>query len=43
MCRYLIQNRIENPEEIKAFDIEGYSYNDPLSKGKEWVSTRESA
>lgn len=41
MSRYLIQNRIEKPEDIKGFDLEGYSYNDRLSKGNEWVFTRE--
>lgn len=41
MSRYLIQNRIEKPEDIKGFDLEGYSYNDRLSKGNDWVFTRE--
>ncbi|MEX2590751.1 MAG: peroxide stress protein YaaA [Chitinophagales bacterium] len=41
MCRYIIQNRIEKAEDIKSFNLDGYSYNDRLSKGKEWVFTRE--
>ena len=40
MARYCIQNRIENPEQIKLFDIDGYTYNDLLSNENEWVFTR---
>ncbi len=41
MCRFMVQNRISNPEELKAFDLEGYYYNNDLSKGNSWVFTRE--
>lgn len=41
MSRYIIQNEISNPEEIKYFTEEGYFYNDKLSKGNEWVFTRD--
>lgn len=37
MSRFIIQNNITNPEEIKAFDLEGYYFNNQLSKGNEWV------
>jgi len=40
MSRFIIQNRIENPEDIKAFDTGGYLYNRDLSSDKEWVFTR---
>ncbi|HRW62167.1 MAG TPA: peroxide stress protein YaaA [Bacteroidales bacterium] len=40
MSRFIIQNRIENPEDIKAFDTGGYLYNRDLSNNKEWVFTR---
>lgn len=40
MSRFIIKNRIENPEDIKAFDSEGYLYNQDLSTKKEWVFTR---
>lgn len=40
MARYIIQKRISNPEEIKLFDMESYSYNEPLSNEFEWVFTR---
>ncbi len=40
MVRYIIKKRIKNPEEIKLFNEEGYSFNALLSKEKEWVFTR---
>jgi cytoplasmic iron level regulating protein YaaA (DUF328/UPF0246 family) len=40
MSRFIIQNRIEDPEEIKAFDTDGYLFNHDLSTKKEWVFTR---
>ena len=40
MSRFIIQNRIENPENIKAFDTDGYLFNRDLSTEKEWVFTR---
>lgn len=40
LSRYILQNRIENPEQIKSFDVEDYRFNDLLSKGDQWVFTR---
>lgn len=40
MARYIIENQITEVEKIKLFDVDGYSYNDNLSKGNEWVFTR---
>lgn len=40
MARYLIDNEIDNPDELKAFCAEGYAYNSALSKPHEWVFTR---
>ena len=40
MSRFIIQNKIEEPEDIKAFDSEGYLFNRDLSTEKEWVFTR---
>jgi len=40
MSRFIIQNKISDPEEIKAFDLEGYFYNNGLSNGDNWVFTR---
>lgn len=40
MSRFIIQNRIKDPEEIKAFDIDGYRYHESLSDDKNWLFTR---
>lgn len=40
MTRFIIQNKITNPEEIKAFDEKGYVFNPNLTNGDEWVFTR---
>jgi len=40
MSRFIIQNRITDPEEMKAFDLEGYYFNNQLSKNDNWVFTR---
>lgn len=40
MSRFIIQNQINDPEEIKAFDLEGYYFNNQLSKADNWVFTR---
>lgn len=40
MARFIIQGRISDPEELKLFGDEGYSFNEPLSKSDEWVFTR---
>jgi len=41
LSRYIIQNRITEPEAIKEFDGEGYGFNPSLSKGNQWVFTRK--
>lgn len=40
MARYIIQNQLTEPEQLKGFDLEGYSYNTELSTAKEIVFTR---
>lgn len=40
MSRFIIENQITDPEEIKAFDLGGYYFNNGLSKENEWVFTR---
>ena len=40
MSRFIIQNQIDNPEDIKAFDSEGYFFNNQLSKEDNWIFTR---
>lgn len=41
MARYIIKNQIDDPEELKLFDIEGYYFNDDLSEGDKWVFVRD--
>jgi cytoplasmic iron level regulating protein YaaA (DUF328/UPF0246 family) len=40
ITRFILKNRIENVDELKLFDEDGYFYNDQLSQGNEWVFTR---
>jgi len=40
MSRYIIRDRIGNPEDIKGFDYAGYAWNEALSRGDTWVFTR---
>ncbi len=40
MTRFIIQNKLTDPAQIKLFDLEGYYYNDNLSRDTEWVFTR---
>ena len=40
MARYIIKKMITEPEEMKLFDEEGYSFNEPLSSEGEWIFTR---
>jgi len=40
MTRYAIENRISNPENLKAFDVEGYAFAEDLSEKNRWVFVR---
>lgn len=40
MSRYIIDNRIGDAEQLKAFDLDGYAFNPALSKENEWVFSR---
>ncbi len=40
MTRYIIQNRIDEPEELKGFDAEGYWFSPQLSTDEKFVFTR---
>lgn len=41
MTRYIIDNSVVNPEELKGFNTEGYGYNTSLSTNQKWVFTRK--
>ena len=40
MVRYIIDNSIENAEELKGFNYEGYAFDANLSTEKELIFTR---
>lgn len=37
MTRYILKNRITDPEALKDFSWEGFTYNESLSDGDNWV------
>ncbi|HEY7773501.1 MAG TPA: peroxide stress protein YaaA [Marinagarivorans sp.] len=41
MSAYSIKNALTNPDELKAFDVDGYAFNDAMSSGNKWVFTRK--
>jgi len=41
LSRFIIQNQLTDPEDIKDFNVDGYKYNKSLSKGNTWVFTRK--
>ncbi|SFC22375.1 hypothetical protein SAMN05660443_1960 [Marinospirillum celere] len=43
MSRFILQERVDQPEGLKNFDLEGYSYNKAMSEGNTWVFTRKEA
>ncbi|PXW86404.1 hypothetical protein C8R34_11410 [Nitrosomonas sp. Nm84] len=40
MSRYIIQNKITNPEGIQRFDVVGYQFSENDSGKNEWIFTR---
>jgi len=40
MGRYIIKNRIKNLDDIKGFDLDGYSYSEKYSDNKTWLFVR---
>jgi len=40
MSRFIIENRISDPQQLKTFDIADYAYNPDLSSSNEFVFTR---
>lgn len=41
MARFIIKNKLTSVEDLKAFDLQGYSFNPRLSEGNELVFTRD--
>lgn len=40
MTRYILENYIDDPEELKGFEVEEYSFNETMSSNKNWVFIR---
>lgn len=40
MSDFIIKNKIEEPEQLKTFNLEGYEYSEQYSKAGEWVFIR---
>jgi hypothetical protein len=40
MSNFVIKNRLTQPEELKAFEMDGYYFNSDLSSEKEFIFTR---
>jgi len=43
MSRHVIVNAISDPEQLKAFTLEGYAYSPAASEGDRWVFRRDAA
>jgi cytoplasmic iron level regulating protein YaaA (DUF328/UPF0246 family) len=43
MARFVIANRLDQPEQLKQFDWQGYRYDAEQSQGSDWVFSRETA
>lgn len=41
MSRYIVDHKMEQPEQIKAFDTDGYQFSESHSAGDEWVFLRD--
>lgn len=41
MARYIMKNKIDNPEDLKKFDYEGYMYSEDRSKTDKFVFIRD--
>ena len=40
MARWIVENRITDPEQLKAFDVDGYSFQPGASDGDAWTFAR---
>lgn len=41
MSAFILRNRIEAVDDIRRFDLDGYRFNETLSRAPEWVFTRD--
>ena len=40
MCRWIVDHRLQEPDELKHYNVDSYKYNATLSEGDQWVYTR---
>lgn len=40
MARFIIENQLDQPEQLKGFDWQGYGFDADMSVGNEWVFSR---
>lgn len=40
MARYIIENQIEDAEQLKLYDVDGYRFHENLSTENDWIFTR---
>lgn len=40
MTRYILENFIDDPEDLKNFQSEGYGFNEPMSSDNKWIFTK---
>ncbi|WP_372980799.1 peroxide stress protein YaaA [Marinobacter sediminum] len=43
MCRFAIENRITQADDLKGFDLDGYYFSEEQSEGNNWVFLRDQA
>lgn len=41
MCRYIVQNKLQNVEQLKDFNLGGYWFDENVSNEQEWVFKRD--
>ena len=41
MASFIVQNRINKPGDLKAFNEDGYMFNESFSSEEQWVFTRK--
>jgi hypothetical protein len=41
MAAYIIKNKIKNAEDIKSFNIDGYRFDNDMTRDNNWMFTRE--
>jgi len=41
MASFIVRNRINKPDDMRKFDVDGYRYNESFSTDTDWVFTRK--